>query len=362
VQFYHEKRFINRSTGCLICDDPLKEVAIARAAQIVLEICRGSAVPAALEPRPKPMTPKTDAGLEFAIQLYCEWLQSPMAPCDCHRPRERTARGYINRLRQLAGRLEVATVRELREKAVAIRMTAAALGMTEEHYVPMVRGAAGVFGRLALKYFETQGLKIHNPLLGYIPGVIRAKPFVAPSREKIAGLAAAARDELCDDHPREYLLFLLTLMAGLRVQEAAFVRWQDILPTSVRVASTSDHLNKANRTRDIPVSQKLLDELERHRASPQAYVIPDGSEPPTPARRGVPDVRCSRAARRLAKWLRAQGVAARNPIHWLRKVFGSRVTEQHDLHTASKWLGHGSITTTEQVYAGISEDKRAEVV
>lgn len=299
IQFRHAKKFYNRSTGCENHAD-----AQIRAAQIVLEVARATATPESLQAEPT-AEPKTDAGLDYVIQLYFDWLKSSFAHGEKSRPRLRTAKDYACRLRLLAEKLHVATVRELQATVNVPQtpLTAARLGMSEARFVPLVRSAAGIFGLRALRYFESRELKIQNPLLGYIPQVMPQRPFVPPSKETVAALVAAAHGELRDQHHREYLLFMLCLGAGLRVQEAAFVRWNDVMDNCIRAATTSDHKNKSNRTRDIPVGKPLLDVLNQSRGVGLAYVVPDGASATKPARNAVPEGRCYRAARRLAKWL-----------------------------------------------------------
>ncbi|HEY0792438.1 MAG TPA: hypothetical protein VGD78_15350 [Chthoniobacterales bacterium] len=48
----------------------------------------------------------------------------------------------------------------------------------------------------------------------------------------------------------------------------------------------------------------------------------------------------------LIAWLRRKGVNATNPLHALRKEFGSQINAQHRLYAAKEALRHADIQTT----------------
>jgi integrase len=52
----------------------------------------------------------------------------------------------------------------------------------------------------------------------------------------------------------------------------------------------------------------------------------------------------------------------KNPVHWLRKVFGSYVARDHGILVASKMLGHSSTKITEEVYVGVVDAPVANVI
>ena len=65
--------------------------------------------------------------------------------------------------------------------------------------------------------------------------------------------------------------------------------------------------------------------------------------------------RCRETLRIVNTWLRERGVEANeargNPLHRLRKQFGSEVATAFGLFNAQKLLGHSSPTTTAKYYA-----------
>jgi hypothetical protein len=60
--------------------------------------------------------------------------------------------------------------------------------------------------------------------------------------------------------------------------------------------------------------------------------------------------RCERNFNRLIEWLRSKGVNGLNPLHTLRKEFGSQVAAQHGIFQASLSLRHASIQLTRDYY------------
>src|SRR5262249_45367193 len=65
--------------------------------------------------------------------------------------------------------------------------------------------------------------------------------------------------------------------------------------------------------------------------------------------------RCERVFDQLIVWLREKGVDNRNPLHTLRKEFGSLVNQKFGIHAASAALRHAGIAITSQHYIGKKE-------
>ena len=56
--------------------------------------------------------------------------------------------------------------------------------------------------------------------------------------------------------------------------------------------------------------------------------------------------RCDGHFKALLVWLRAKGVTARNPLHTLRKEFGSLINQKFGIFAASAALRHSGIAIT----------------
>jgi integrase len=68
--------------------------------------------------------------------------------------------------------------------------------------------------------------------------------------------------------------------------------------------------------------------------------------------------RCERHFDRLIRWLRSKGVTASNPLHTLRKEFGSQIAAQAGIFAASMALRHADIQLTRDYYV----DKKRRTV
>jgi hypothetical protein len=60
--------------------------------------------------------------------------------------------------------------------------------------------------------------------------------------------------------------------------------------------------------------------------------------------------RCTKDFTLLMGWLRSKGVTGNNPLHTLRKEFGSQICAKHGIYAASHALRHGDIAITSQHY------------
>jgi hypothetical protein len=61
--------------------------------------------------------------------------------------------------------------------------------------------------------------------------------------------------------------------------------------------------------------------------------------------------RCACTFRRLNGWLRAKGVDTPNPIHTLRKEFGTLICQRFGIFAAAEALRHSDIRLTRAHYA-----------
>jgi integrase len=65
--------------------------------------------------------------------------------------------------------------------------------------------------------------------------------------------------------------------------------------------------------------------------------------------------RCDGHFKAMLAWLRAKGVTARNPLHTLRKEFGSLINQKFGIFAASAALRHSNITITREAYVDRKE-------
>jgi len=290
-----------------------------------------------------------DKTIEEVIQLYDSWIAS--ATPGQKRPTPSTVRLYKNRLRQLCRMLGVTTVGQLRGGMNGL--TAEKIGTSADNFIPLLRNASGPFRVATMEFYRKKGAVFENPF-PTLPAVKKWPRFVPPVTGVFEKLKEDAEKELKPNHERMWLLYLLTLGVGLRVQEATHAMWEDVLPTGVWARNDYIHRTKSDKDRFVEVSPRLLQHLEALRRQPNDWVVPDGDGPGRkvdiiPKQRGI------RASRHLSKWIRTKFKERNlpNPTHFLRKVFGSIVAKEHGLLTASRFLGHSSISVTEKIYVGL---------
>jgi len=158
--------------------------------------------------------------------------------------------------------------------------------------------------------------------------------------------------------PNLYLAFLLGACAGLRRKEIAYARrsWFSARTLGngrravvVEVMTEADFRPKGKRKRDIPVSPFVLDEIMKLRGEllPTDYIMPQEGTP----RDGLETIRCQKTFAVFNKWMTGIGWETRMKLHELRKFFGALVAEQFGIYTAKEFLGHASVTTTEDSYS-----------
>jgi integrase len=298
-----------------------------------------------------PVPFEDDPTIPEICELYERWMNSAL-PGE-KRPSPETARNYGRRLTQLTERLKAPTVSVLRAKMKGLKREMLGPRMTEGNFVALLRGAAGLFWPKPMRFYREQGVRFDTPF-PFLPTVPEREPFEAPSIEQIKTLIYQAETELRPKDTNCYLLFLLALGAGLRVQEATHVKWMDITQDGIRVRSDNDHTTKTKKGRRVRVGPELLSRFEEYRQNhdPFEWVIPDLRAPRAGGRRKK---RSIATARRLAAWLRTKlrSLGLKNPAHWLRKVFGSVVARDYGMHAASRYLGHSTIEVTEKVYVGL---------
>jgi len=156
------------------------------------------------------------------------------------------------------------------------------------------------------------------------PRLRRALPRPAVTAELREGLDLA--------YPALRAWMSLAAYGGLRVQEIAGLRREDILPDEglLRVVC-----GKGSRERVIPLHPAIWAALAALPMPRAGWVFLDGEKPWTPVR----------LAKRFGAGLRDVGVTA--TPHQLRHWFGSTLYAQtHDLRLVQEMLGHSSPATT----------------
>jgi len=201
------------------------------------------------------------------------------------------------------------------------------------------------------------------------PSVAELNPFKGVSFEPrqsmryradfdVERLIEAAQREL----PIEQLkIFLLALFAGLRRNEIDKLEWNAFKWDEglVRIAATEYFQPKSeDALNDVEVDPELLETFRGFRARASGdFVIESHVRPRTDI--GYSHYRCEHHFSALTKWLRENGISTKNPIHTLRKEFGSQICGKHGIYAASHALRHADIVITSQHY--VDNRRRATV-
>jgi integrase len=260
----------------------------------------------------------------------------------------------------------------------------------------MVRNAAACFSREARAILSRQGLNVENPFTG-VPRGQRIEPVTALSRETVDRIwreLPLLRDGFPDapapenfrfkrsyrkahggrkprwlpidfrsPHPEAYCAILLGLGLGLRANEIDKARWSWLKFDAeggcfVEIGEESDFKPKGGTLRVIRVPSELYEQLVRARADLSSPYILGGMPSKTVSEKGW-GYRRRDVLRVVNHWLRERGVEANevrgNPLHRLRKQFGSEVATGFGLFAAQKLLGHSSPTVTAKYYAAQTE-------
>jgi integrase len=210
----------------------------------------------------------------------------------------------------------------------------------------ILRQAGALF---AAERLERAGLsEISNPFE-------KVKPFATADMRYRGGLDPekifkAALGELASD-PEALKALLLCLCAGLRRNEADKIEWSafDWEQNVIRIAPTAVLHIKAKKIGEVALEPEILALFRGWFAKASGSFAMESEVKARPGA-SYSHYRCQHTFGRLSAWLHRQGLTSRNPIHELRKMFGSRVYLTYDLLAASLALRHSNLQTTAAHY------------
>lgn len=340
-----------------------------------------------------------------SIEEFCDAYQKATEAMESP-PRPITVALYLRHLRQICSLAGVSTLRELTPDAIERgRDKYRALARTKKRSEAAIQNSLGIIIRNAAACFSKDALAV----LGRLGVSMEASPFAGIKRsqkiEPVSPLNTSIVDRIWKElpllrdgdpgaeaadlkkflsryrkehegrkarwlpidfrqpHPDAYCAVLLALGAGLRANEIDKARWSWIKFDSkgqcfLEVREESDFIPKGGTMRLIRIPQQLHNELGKARRDMASPYILGGQ-----ASQSVEDngwgYRCRETLRVANTWLRDRGVEADdprgNPLHRLRKQFGSEVATGFGLFAAQKLLGHSSPTVTAKYYAAQTE-------
>jgi Phage integrase family. len=173
-----------------------------------------------------------------------------------------------------------------------------------------------------------------------------------------ARLIRAAQEELPQE---EFKIFLLAMMAGLRRNEIDKLEWSavDWDRNVISIRATAYFSPKSeDATGDVEVDPEVMELFRGYRANASSDFVMESSVSPRPDA-AYSHYRCQREFEALNGWLRAHCVEAKQPLHTLRKEFGSQICAKHGIYAASRALRHADIAITSRHYLDKRESARA---
>ena len=158
--------------------------------------------------------------------------------------------------------------------------------------------------------------------------------------------------EYAESKNEQYKILLLALLAGLRRKEIDLLEWRsiDFERHVIRIEPTRYFQPKTEDSGgEIEVDGELVEALRGYYPEARDIFVINSEVPPNPAAT-YEHYRCERDFDRLTKWLREKGITANNPLHALRKEFGSIINAKAGIFEASRLLRHSSTQVTERHY------------
>ena len=179
-------------------------------------------------------------------------------------------------------------------------------------------------------------------------------------------LVKMAQDELWIDVPEtnqnevkaakskreQYKILLLALVGGLRREEIDVLLWEqvDLKNGKIHVRANKYYsLKTENSERMIDLPDAVIELLRTWRKETKGEFVIWSLTDPRPNTH-YHHYRCNRHVQKLNLWLREHGVENKNPLHSLRKEYGSLICDQAGIYAASMALGHSDIRTTQASY------------
>ncbi len=216
--------------------------------------------------------------------------------------------------------------------------------------------SSNAFLRCARSLFNVDRLKAFNfdpPIQSPFRGIKLSLEGDMRYRSEldIEAMVAAAALEL-PGKPELFKAFLLLVGCGLRRGELDNLEWNAINwnRSSVHVGPTQYlHVKSQRSIGDVDIDPEILAILRGYHArKTQNFILESDSDPMVRVR--YSRYRCRATFDHLIAWIRTKGVKARNPLHMLRKEFGSLVNQRHGIHAASAALRRADIGITARHY------------
>lgn len=326
-----------------------------------------------------------------SIDEFCEAYEKATVSME-RAPRTVTVNLYCRCLRLIARYAGVSDVRQLtRESIERGRDRYRAEGRKKKRQdsaiqntvSKVLRNAAACFSREALAILGRQGWKLENPFTGIrltqeiqpvfslpegvvgriwedLPKLRDGDPEFSPALAGKRNPGGVSVGDFRHPQPASYVAVVLALGVGMRANEIDKARWSWFGFNAkgdcfIEIREEADFKPKGGSARVIKIPKLVHDALFATRVDLSSPYILGGLVSESKSVAISENYRCPSALAIANAWLRARGVEAGkqrgNPLHRLRKQFGSEVATEFGLFCAQKLLGHSSPAVTAKYYA-----------
>lgn len=222
----------------------------------------------------------------------------------------------------------------------------------------ILRACGSLFAPRIIRHLGHLTLPSPLPFEGVERPSAPRRRFVSSISPQILNAKAEAelRDATGDDAAQKhelYSIFLLALYAGLRRDEIDTLQWSqfDWDNACVRVETNEHTAAKSdNSENSVGLDPDVLAYFKGRFLLRRSSFVIESPVKPRPDAVSYHHYRCNRLFAQLIEWLRDNGVTARNPLHTLRKEFGSFIARKYGIFAASEALRHGDIRLTRDYY------------
>jgi integrase len=169
-----------------------------------------------------------------------------------------------------------------------------------------------------------------------------------------------AQNELGEQDPEAYKIFLLGLATGLRRREIDTLQWSAFRwdRSQIRIEPSEWYgLKSQDSADDLDVDPEIMAIFRGFCAKAKSNFVIESRVAPRLDVTTWQHYRTTSIAERLIKWLRSKGVNTNGPLHSLRAEAGSQVAATEGIYAASRFLRHGNIQVTADHYL----DKRKPI-
>ena len=112
-------------------------------------------------------------------------------------------------------------------------------------------------------------------------------------------------------------------------------------------------LKSVDSRAEVPIDAGVTAILRGFRARATSAFVIEGGEGAAGPKMWGRNYRVQGVFDRVTAWLRAHRVAARKPLHELRKELGALITAEHGIYAASRVLRHADASTTARHYTDL---------